>query len=91
MFTKTKIAICVATVVCAASAGFAKDQSSGRNGVEFGADSRCLHSFSRAQIVQSHPRRHGTATVSTALKRQPTSNPEWWQNRDNTENTGPDR
>jgi hypothetical protein len=52
MFTKTKIAICAAVVVCAASASFAKDQNAGRNGAEV-----ARHSFGQAEIMRNPTRR----------------------------------
>ena len=91
MLTKTKIAICVAVVVCAASAGFAKDQNAGRNGAEVAGNSSALRSFGQAQIVRSNPRGHGqsaTSAFATAPARQPISGAEWWQNRGNADDMG---
>ena len=51
MFTKTKIAICVAVLVGAASTGFAKDQNARRARAEVTTESNGLiHSFGQAQI-----------------------------------------
>jgi hypothetical protein len=48
VFTKTKITICVAIVVGAASAGFAKDQNSRRDRAEGAVQSNGrLHSFAQ--------------------------------------------
>jgi hypothetical protein len=90
VFTKTKIAICVAVVVCSASAGFAKDQNAGRNGADVAAASG-WHSFGQAQNLRSNPTRHGQSRASafaTVPARQPISGAEWWQNRGNADDMG---
>ena len=48
MYTKTKIAICVAIAVSAASAGFAKDQNSRRDQVRAAQKTDQLRSFGQA-------------------------------------------
>ena len=51
MFTKTKIAICVAVLIGAASTGFAKDQDVRRARAEATTESNGpIHSFGQAQI-----------------------------------------
>ena len=91
MLTKTKIAICAAVVVCAASAGFAKDQNAGRNGAEFAADASGRHAFAQAQIVRHNLTRHRqspTNAFASAPTRAPISGAEWWQNRGNADDMG---
>ena len=88
MFTKTKIAVCAAVVVCAASAGFAKDHNAGRNAAEVAANSSNWHAFGQAQIVRSNSMRNGAGAFARAPARAPISGAEWWQNRGNADDMG---
>jgi hypothetical protein len=61
MITKTKIAICVAVLISAASTGFAKDQNARRAHAEVTTESNGpIHSFVQAQF-----RRQGRCWVPT--------------------------
>jgi hypothetical protein len=69
VLTKTKIAIGVFVIVCAASSGFAKNHYSNRNGAEFGA-ARAHRSLAQSQTAPSHPNRHGPSAFAAAPARQ---------------------
>ena len=88
MFTKTKIAICAAVVVCAASASSAKDYNAGRNAAEVASTSSARHAFGQAQTVRSNAMRNGTGAFASAPARAPISGAEWWQSRGNADDMG---
>jgi hypothetical protein len=88
MFTKTKIAVCVAVLACAATAAVAKDHNAGRNVTQIAADSSGRHAFGQAQVVRSSSMRHGSAAFAAAPARAPISGAEWWQSRGNADDMG---
>jgi len=87
MFTKMKIAICVAVLAASATASFAKDTNAGRNASAL-ANANSRHALAQAQTVRPNSMRQGRDAFANVPARAPVSGAEWWQSRGNADDMG---